>query len=124
MNKKVIRRVSGVDAYLEYEYGYYDLQDRDALGSLHFIRHREDGPAVKTISGNYLWYINDQLHRDNGPAIVFKTGLKEWYKNGVRHREDGPAVHEEYNHAWYFNGRHIDVSSQEEFEKTIKYLNF
>ena len=42
------------------------------------------------------------------------------YNNGELHRTDGPAV--EYPNGdkyWWFNGKYIKCSSQEEFERLI-----
>jgi hypothetical protein len=46
------------------------------------ILHREDGPALISISGTKEWWINGKIHRDDGPAKEYRTGKKEWYLNG------------------------------------------
>lgn len=59
------------------------------------------------------------------PHIVNSFGTKWWYKEGYIHREDGPAI--EYANGskkWYYEGEHIDCSSQEEFEKLLKLRMF
>lgn len=69
------------------------------------VIHREDGPAIIDIFGNFWWLTNGELHREDGPAIIYSDGdglnahLKKgdkfwtcWYLNGQRHRKDGPAV--------------------------------
>jgi hypothetical protein len=82
-------------------------------------------------------------HNDIGPAIETCQGLKWWYHHGTPHRVDGPACyfddkdyelhklyHKEYPQwrasqcRWYYEGKQVDVSSQEEFEKWLKYRNF
>jgi len=52
---------------------------------------------------------------------ISEYGTKRWTLNGQYHREDGPAV--EYANGfkyWYYHGKCIDCSSQEEFERLIK----
>ena len=87
--------------------------------------HREDGPAVEYADGEKLWYQNDQLHREDGPAVEYTDGSKEWYLNDQLHREDGPAIeHINGDKSWYLQGKWIDCSSQQEFERLMKLKAF
>jgi len=85
--------------------------------------HRLDGPACEFASGDKAWYQNGKCHREDGPAVEFKYGtFKAWYQNGKRHRLNGPAIEDaDYGgeKRWFFEGRSISCSSQEEFEKII-----
>lgn len=86
---------------------------------------------------------NGILHRSDGPAIVYcnyhyhNNDFIAWYENGKKHRVDGPAVqfinsihswHLENNdirtgyYQWWYKGKCIDCSSQEEFERIIKLI--
>jgi hypothetical protein len=71
-----------------------------------FGYHREDGPAFERYSGSKSWYFNGKLHRVNGPAI-------EWLSWSMLHLRE-----------WYYHGKHIKCSSQEEFERLIKLRAF
>jgi hypothetical protein len=75
--------------------------------------HKEDKPAIETVSGNKTWCMNGLRHREDGPAVEnFGGGDKEWWVNGDRHREDGPAV--EFGNGskyWYLNN--IQYSEKE-----------
>jgi len=65
-------------------------------------------------NGNIIWELpNGDLHREDGPAVVSVYGdYKGWYLNGKRHREDGPAVtFGDYINHWYING--IELSEAE-----------
>ena len=53
--------------------------------------HREDGPALETIHGTNLWWVNGALHRLDGPAIDISNGHKEWYINGEELTEEEHA---------------------------------
>lgn len=44
--------------------------------------HREDGPAIETRAGDFVWCIRGQLHRTDGPAIIRRDGSKEWWIKG------------------------------------------
>lgn len=79
-----------------------------------------------TIMGDSMWFKDDKLHREDGPAYVSITGRRSWYINGKLHRVDGPAdIYEFWGYPhWYYNGKRIDCSSQEEFEKIIKLKAF
>jgi hypothetical protein len=56
---------------------------------------------------------------------LFITGfeIKKWYNNNKLHRLNGPAymdmIYRECMQ-WYYNGKYIRCSSQEEFERLIK----
>ncbi|QCI92574.1 hypothetical protein [Novosphingobium sp. EMRT-2] len=58
----------------------------------HGLKHREDGPAVEWSDGDSEWWFNGELHREDGPAIERADGTKEWYLYGEHHCEDGPAI--------------------------------
>ena len=47
------------------------------------LRHREDGPAIKYITGSEEWYLNGKRHRTDGPAIMYDTEYRCWYINGT-----------------------------------------
>ena len=78
--------------------------------------------------GNKYWLTeNGEYHREDGPAIEYTDGSKHYFQNNIRHRLDGPA--REYSdwyecNLWYFNGKIIPVSSQEEFEQYLRILAF
>lgn len=82
------------------------------------IYHRDDGPAIYDVDGNYGYYkhgqlhrendlpamhrvkegvteycINDKRHRSSGPAVIRSDGGYEYFQNGKRHREGGPAIY-------------------------------
>ena len=89
--------------------------------------NKEIPPTTIDIYGKKYWRNkNGDLHREDGPA--FEGGLayrRGWYINGVCHRLDGPA--REYSDGqrfWYFNGKHIPVNSQKEFEQYLRFLAF
>ena len=67
--------------------------------------HKEDKPAIETVSGNKTWCVNGELHREDGPAIEYANGDEIWLICGRKHRENAPAVEfidgEKY---WYLNG--------------------
>ena len=99
MGGKILRKGDKVHC-IEYGHGmkewYYDG-----------VLHRDDGPAVKLLSGGELWYRHGVRHRDGDlPAVVLTNGNRSWWKNGVWHRENGPAV--EYGNGdkeWWLNGK-------------------
>lgn len=72
------------------------------------------------------YYVNNILHKEDGPAIEnIYDGIKEWWFNGQRHRLDGPAYETIYEYkTWYYHGKLIKCSSQQEFEKLIKLQAF
>jgi hypothetical protein len=74
--------------------------------------------------GDKFYTLHGSYHRDDGPAIIFNSGSKVWYQYGKRHRLDGPAYEGEGMQFWYFNDKVIDCSSQKEFEKLLKVINF
>jgi len=58
-------------------------------------------------TGVITWYIgvapyNMMLHREDGPAVVLPTGYKYWW----------------------FMGKHINCSSQKEFERLLRLKAF
>jgi len=71
--------------------------------------------------GNKRWLYNGQYHREDGPAIESISGSKYWCFCGLLHRLDGPA-YEGINgdKCWWYHGKQINCSSQEEFERLIK----
>jgi hypothetical protein len=86
--------------------------------------HNSKGPAAIFDNGNYSWYKHGTLHRIGGPAVKY-GGKLMWFMDGKYHRLDGPAIFEdEHISLWYFHGKHIECSSQEEFERLIKLKMF
>ena len=74
-------------------------------GSIH---RYNDEPAMITNDGELSWYKDGKLHRNNGPAYILPSERKEWYQHGRLNRIDGPAV--EWNDdtpQWYINGREL-----------------
>jgi len=77
--------------------------------------------------GTKCWYCNDELHREDGPALEKPNNYRAWFRNGKLHREDGHAI-EYYNvhgewiavEHWYYRGKRMDCSCQEEFERLIR----
>ncbi len=47
-----------------------------------YIKHREDGPAVKYANGTKFYYKNDLCHREDGPAVEYANGSREYWLNG------------------------------------------
>ncbi|CAB4196736.1 hypothetical protein UFOVP1290_256 [uncultured Caudovirales phage] len=87
--------------------------------------HRLDGPAVKYPNGSEYWYVEGKLHREDGPAVHLANGHKEYTIHGVLHRLDGPAL--EYasgTKSWFYNGKRIYCTTQEEFEKLLRLKAF
>jgi hypothetical protein len=84
----------------------------------------KDGLTI--IDGNKSWYLNDRLHRDDGPAVEYDNCYKSWWQHGQLHRADGPAI--EYADGttkyWYYKGKQIFCSTQQEFDKLIKLKAF
>jgi fructose 1,6-bisphosphatase len=64
----------------------------------------EDKPAIISVFGTKLWYVNDKYHRENDqPAIIGVTGDKYWFINGKFHREnDEPAVIRANGDNWWY----------------------
>jgi hypothetical protein len=70
-----------------------------------------------------VWYKNNLIHRDNDlPAIEFFDGDKEYWEDQKMHRIKGPAIEYKSSNcfAWFYEGKVIDCSSQEEFERILK----
>jgi len=131
--KKIINgSINGIRTEYRNKNGLYHREDGPALEfsdrKIWYFNgkfHREnDLPAFEDQSGHREWAIHGARHRDNGPAIIYSNGDKDWYKNGNRHRLDGPAVDWEDRKNWWLNGKHIPVSSQEEFERYLKLIAF
>jgi hypothetical protein len=89
-----------------------------------FILHNEDGPSIFYKNKFIEYYSHGLRHREVGPAS-FNQYMKYWFFKGRLHRKDGPAI-ERVNgeNEWHFQGKKIFVSSQPEFDKAIKYINF
>ena len=80
--------------------------------------HRDNGPALETISGRKCWYQNGLLHRTDGPAVEWANGTKEWHQHGQLHRIDGPAIEFASGFkAWYINGEEL---TEAEFNQRVK----
>lgn len=43
------------------------------------VIHREDGPAIITLSGRVVWCHTERWHREDGPAWDLSNGYKRWY---------------------------------------------
>jgi len=76
------------------------------------------------VDGDKVWFCHGKYHREDGPAVEFVSGYKAWYSHGKLHREDGHAMECVGYKFWYFNGKHIDCSSQEEFEIFLRFKAF
>lgn len=62
-----------------------------------------------------------RLHRENGPAVEYLNGDFSWYVSGVRHRLDGPAVKLGDDLYWFYHNKQIlGIYSQKEFERWLK----
>ncbi len=81
------------------------------------------GSKVQTSSGTYYYDFDNQYHREDGPAKIMR-GCKFWFLHGKRHRLDGPAREGPGFAEWYVNGIRIACSSQQEFEKLLKFKAF
>jgi hypothetical protein len=103
----------------EYDNGTKYWHKHDSL-------HRDNEPAIHYHDGHMEFYKDDELHREDGPAVIFSEGaIQEWWANGILHRVDGPAIMRDGGtNIWYYMDKRIAVSSQEEFEKWLKYRNF
>jgi hypothetical protein len=81
-------------------------------------------------NGDKFYYQDDLYHRLDGPAIIHNDGSKYWYQEDKLHRLDGPAI--EHNHLkghwpakeWFYRGKKIYCSSQQEFERLLKLKAF
>ncbi len=100
--------------------------------------HKEDGPAIEFEDGSFSWYYHGVIHNPNGIAVKNVNIVDSWFQNGKLHRLDGPAiiyysVGVPNDHLmepkiklmyWHLNGKAINCSSQEEFERLIKLKSF
>jgi hypothetical protein len=111
------------------------------------VWHRDgDMPARIHKDGSLEWYKNNDLHRDgdkpariwseetleffkNGqkhrdldkPAVIRTDGRLEWWRNYQQHRVLGPAVISANNNfQWWFKGKKMPVTSQDEYEEWLK----
>ena len=84
------------------------------------MEDRQNNILYIDVHGTKIRYKNTLYHRVNGPCAEFKDGVKYWCFNGVFHRVDGPAIEERNDKVWYYQGKKIDCSTQEEFERLIK----
>lgn len=104
---------------------YWDEISGDKMYYVNNDLHRENGAAIEYGNGDKSWYINGKQHRVGGPAIDWNNNCKCWCIHGKYHREDGPAVEHANGHKeWWLNGKHINCSSQEEFERLLKLKAF
>jgi hypothetical protein len=94
--------------------GMFHREDGPAIESVTGARrwlvngalHREDGPAIDGPDGLRMWYRNNKKHREDGPAVEGADGTREWWVDGMRHRVDGPAVTKPYgSQEWWINGK-------------------
>jgi hypothetical protein len=94
----------------------------DGYGNLkHGFYERRDGTTS--------WYDHGRLHCVDGPAVTYGSGPfagdKCWFFYGKFHREDGPAIEKSNGiKYWYYHGKLIKCSCQEEFERIIKLRAF
>ena len=49
------------------------------------IYHREDGPAIETVSGHKFWILNGKFHRKGGPAVEYVDGTNEWWLDDIKY---------------------------------------
>lgn len=69
-----------------------------------------------------VWRLNGKPHREDGPALISLNGDYEYYKNGILHNDKGPAsMHYSYvhtgrkgnvpvkNYRWYLHGEHLSA---------------
>jgi len=87
------------------------------------VKMNKDNQPICKIDedGTKRWYLNKKLHREDGPASEYANRNKFYYLHGKRHRLDGPAVELFYGYKeWWYYGKWIKCSSQEEFERLIK----
>jgi len=57
--------------------------------------------------------------------VIDRYGSKRWYRDDLLHREDGPDI--EYSNGskeWYYEGKKIECSSNDEFLRLIKLKAF
>jgi len=94
---------------------------------------KSNGPAVVFNDGSYVWYHNGKEHNENGIAKHIVNVGDFYFVNGLQHRLDGPAViwyslGVPNDHLiepkikmkeWWYSGKHIICSCQEEFERLI-----
>ena len=88
--------------------------------------HREDGPAIESVSGYKEWWINGKLHREDGPAVVYDNGNNYWFYEGLLHRDEGPAVIDAHGgKVWWVNGQlhREDGPAVEKHSQKEWYLN-
>jgi len=65
--------------------------------------HRDgDLPAIEYAEGDKWWCVNGNLHRLLGPAVIWPDGYK----------------------AWWVDGKKIECTTQEEFERLMKLRAF
>ncbi len=89
-----------------------------------FLKHRPAG-VYSDSDGSTRWYDDlGEKHRNGGPAVELPNGCKYWYCHGKLHREDGPAIIYFDKEYWFYHGKKIDCSCQEEFERLIKLKTF
>jgi hypothetical protein len=79
---------------------------------------------INTKTGRMEWRLDGLLHREDGPAYINDIGDEYWYLYGLFHREDGPAIKAHNYVSWYFHGKYIRCSSQEEFERLMRLKAF
>ncbi len=61
-----------------YEYYYLNNSGR---------KHRLDGPSLKNLFGDKIWFKNGLWHRENGPAQEWYDGQKRYYLDGYPYPE-------------------------------------
>ena len=89
----------------------------------HLVIHR-----FPSINGSFVvmkWYLDDILHKEIGPAVIHNFGMIQYWSYGKVHRMDGPAIiFSNGRERWYYQGKKLDCSNQEEFDKLVKLRAF
>jgi hypothetical protein len=90
------------------------IRYRNSEGKLHNL----SGPAVVSLNGAKVWYVNGRRHRLDGPACEWKDGDREWFIDGKRHRLDGPAIQCNDGDSWHVDG--VWCKNFKDFQKAGK----
>ncbi len=72
------------------------------------------------LDGSYRYVLDGKLHRDDDPAVISMSGTKEWFQHGQWHREDGPAIEWSFGkQEWYLFDKEY-LSKKEYFKALAK----
>jgi hypothetical protein len=81
----------------------------------------ENWIKISDVVGDRWFDKNDRLRK----AFYRASKLTSYYdERGEYHRLDGPAHTFRCRQYWYYHGKEIEVSSQEEFERYLKLKAF